>query len=251
MTVDQKLERWCIYIDILGFSKLWESEHMKALCSLRELMLAIYRIGTRVYPNEGERLFVHQMGDGFAIVSDFGEPSLERPITIAIALMRCVAATGTFAAAAIGEGEHADITGCYPAEVTNGSDDDRVVKLGAGVMTLSSVMGTAFIRAYRCLNSDAPPGPFLTVSEYHRDRVPAGLPVRATMSRKDAVLLSIDWVRAETVLLTDIQAKAGLSTPAPDALVQAIKDYCVQHEGIGEKWGACLNNLLDIEAVAQ
>lgn len=239
-------QRWCIYIDILGFSELWEREHIKALGSLRELMCAIYRIGTRVYPQEVERLFVHQMGDGFAIVSDFGEPSLERPIAIAIALMRCVASTRTLAAAAIAEGELADITGCYPQEVTNGTDDAHVVMLGAGVMTLSSVMGTAFIRAYR-LNNDAPPGPFLTVSECHRDRVPASLPVRATKSRKGAQVLSIDWVRAKTTLLTDIQGTADLKIPTPDELVHAIKDYCVQYEHIREKWGAHLCDLLDIK----
>ena len=89
--------RWCIYIDILGFSEFWEDERSKALASLRCLMLAIYRIGTKVYPNDQKRLLVHQMGDGFAIVSDFGEASLERPIAIAIALMRCVATTGASA----------------------------------------------------------------------------------------------------------------------------------------------------------
>ena len=73
-------QRWCIYIDILGFSKVWECDEYKALKSLGELMRAIYRIGKKVYPNEVERFFVHQTGDGFAIVSDFGEDTLERPI---------------------------------------------------------------------------------------------------------------------------------------------------------------------------
>ena len=108
--------RWCIFVDILGFSQLWEAEQMKALHSLRELMLAIYRIGARVYTNQGERLFVHHMGDGFAIVSDFGEASLERPLSIAATLMSHVATTGMFAAAAVAEGKFSDITGCYPKE---------------------------------------------------------------------------------------------------------------------------------------
>ena len=56
--------RWCIFVDILGFSQLWETEKSKALHALRELMGAIYRIGTHVYSDEGERLFVHHMGDG-------------------------------------------------------------------------------------------------------------------------------------------------------------------------------------------
>ena len=54
--------RWCTFVDILGFSQLWESRQWKALDALRELMGAIFRIGTRVYSDEGERLFVHLMG---------------------------------------------------------------------------------------------------------------------------------------------------------------------------------------------
>ena len=208
-------------------------------------MLAIYRFGTKVYPNEGKRLFVHQMGDGFAIVSDIGDQSLERPITIAIALMRHMATTGTFAAAAIAEGDHADITGCYPQEVRDCLNNGRV-KLGAGVMTLSSVMGTAFIRAYR-LNIDTPSGPFLTLSERNRNRVPISLPVRATRSRKGAPLLSIDWVQAETALLSDIQQKVGVNTPSQDTLMQTIQDYCARYTSIREIWGCHLYDLLDVE----
>jgi len=242
-------QRWCIYIDILGFSELWQSEQIKALGSLRELMQAIYRIGTRVYPREDERLFVHHMGDGFAIVSDFGEQSLERPIAIAIALMRCVATTGTFAAAAIAEGKFADITGCYPTEVIDNLGDDHVVSLGAGLMTLSSVMGTAFIRAYR-LSNDSPPGPLVTVFNADLNRIPAGLPVRATTSKKEAGLLSIDWIRAETTSLPQIQRQACLSTPTPDALVQAIKNYCAQHKSLNEKWRH-MRDLLDINPCSE
>lgn len=113
------MPRWCIYIDILGFGGLWESDMTKALRTLRELMNAIIQIGKQVYPIEGDRLFVHQVGDGFAIVSDFHEDSLERPISIAITLMRHVVAyTGYFASAAIAEGDFSGIRSCYPEEVS-------------------------------------------------------------------------------------------------------------------------------------
>ncbi len=228
-------ERWCIYIDILGFSEFWEDERSKALNSLGCLMSAIHRIGTEVYPNEPERLFVHQMGDGFAIVSDFGEASLERPIAIAIALMRCVATTGVFAAAAIAEGDFADISGCYPEEVRDSSNDE-VVKLGDGLMTLSSVMGTAFIRAHH-LGKAAPSGPFLTVSKCNRGRVPDGLPVRETKSKKGIPLLSIDWIRSESPLLTDILKNADIKSLSPDEIIRRIQEYCEQYPHIREKWG--------------
>ena len=205
-------QRWCIYIDILGFSHFWgDRGDWEAFYPLRELMGALFRIGTKIYPNEGERLFVHQMGDGFAVVSDFGECSLERPITIAIALMRHVAAIGKFTSATIAEGDFADIQGCYPREVTECSRDG-IVRLGMGLMTLSTVMGTAFIRAYG-LHNKAPSGPFLTVSDCCRNRVPDGLSVRTSEGSGRARLLSMDWVRAETPLLTEIQVQAGFDGP--------------------------------------
>ena len=183
--------RWCSFVDILGFRRLWESEQSKALYALRELMQTIYRIGTRVYANEGERLFVHHMGDGFAIVSDFGEASFERPLGIATALMRRLASAGTFAATAISEGDLSDITGCYPDEVMKDCEDGHVVRLNTGLMTLSSVMGTAFIRAYR-LHGEAPSGPFVIVSKEQEDRVPDEFEFRLVQGKGDKDLLSID-----------------------------------------------------------
>ena len=86
-------DRWAIYIDISGFGALWEQGD-KALWSLGQLMLAIFRIGRRCYPEPPDRLFAHQLGDGFVVVSDFHEPCLERCTAIAVALMRHVAASG-------------------------------------------------------------------------------------------------------------------------------------------------------------
>lgn len=208
-------------------------------------MSSIHRIGTKVYPDDPERLFVHQMGDGFAVVSEYGETSLERPIAIAIALLRHVATTGIFAAAAIAEGDHSDITGCYPREVTAGSDG-RTVRLGGGLMTLSPVMGTAFVRAYG-INNSAPPGPFLTMSKLHRERSPDHLTFRETASRTGEPLLSIDWVHPEWPLLSDIQTNAGIGAPSQDELVRKIKDYCSLYTSIGDRWGRHLEDLLDIE----
>jgi hypothetical protein len=235
-------QRWCVYIDILGFSEVWESEQPKALAALRQLMQSIYRIGTRAYPHEGERLFVHHVGDGFAIASEFREASLERPISIAIALMRCVASVGMYAAAAIAEGDLADITGCYPSEVVQCSKDNRV-SLGAGIMTLSSVMGTAFIRAYR-LSHHAPSGPLITIPFCYRDRIPVTALVRET-EWNGGQLLSVDWLRAELPSLPEIQQIASLCAPTSDALAKGLTEYLRQNAKLRPKWGhAC--NLLGI-----
>ena len=238
--------RWCLFVDILGFSRLWEAEQLKALLALRELMAAIYRIGTRVYPDEGERLFVHHMGDGFAIVSDFGEASFERPLGIASALMRHMASTGTFAAAAVAEGEFSDITGCYPEEVMKDSEDGQVVRLNAGLMTLSPVMGTAFIRAYR-LNDEAPSGPFVIMSEEHGDRVPGGFECRSAIGKANSKLISADWMRAESGTVARIQRAASLRAPKAEELVQAIRSYCAEYPSVRRKWSGHLRSLLSVD----
>ena len=238
--------RWCIFVDILGFSQLWEAEKSKALHALRELMVAIYRIGTHVYSDEGERLFVHHMGDGFAIVSDIGEASFERPLGIASALMRHMASTGTFAAAAVAEGEFSDITGCYPEEIMKDCEDGQVVRLNVGLMTLSPVMGTAFIRAYR-LNDEAPSGPFVIVSEEHGDRVPGGFECRSAKGKGDSKLISVDWMRAEGPTVARIQGAASLRAPKAKALVQAIRSYCAEYPSVRRKWSGNLRSLLSVD----
>ena len=243
---DNRPPRWCIYIDILGFCEFWEHEEWDALHPLRELMQGIYTIGKEVSPKGEDRLFVHQMGDGFAIVSEFHEDSLERPLEIAIALMRCVASTGKFAAAAIAEGDFADITGGYPKDVQEARDGCGGVPLDNGHMTLSTVMGTAFIRAYR-LHKEAPPGPFITISQRYRDRIPDTLPVRTVFGHTGEPLLSVDWIRAESELLRTISTQVGLNLPKPDDLKQKIKKYCETYPHIGEKWSSSLFKLLDVD----
>ena len=190
---------------------------------------------------------MHQMGDGFAIVSDFGEDTLERPIAISIALMRHVASTGMFATAAIAEGEFADITGCYPREVADDLDGNTV-KLGEGLMTLSSVMGTVFIRAYSLRERDDTSGPFLVVpNDYNRIRI-ADLPVKTINENGQGTQsLSINWVRVSRVqALSDIQARACLVSPESNELVQKIIEYCTYYPEIGKRWRPHLHNLLDI-----
>ncbi len=219
---------------------------MKACHSLRELIRAIYRIGTRVYTDQGERLFVHHMGDGFAIVSDFGEASFKRPLGIAVALMRHVTSTGMFAAAAVAEGSFSDITGCYPNEVTEDCDDGGVVCLGEGLMTLHKVMGTAFIHAYR-LNGDTPSGPFVVVSAEHEGRIPPEFEFCSTRGKRENDLLSIDWMRAESLAVDQIQAKASLEAPKVGELIQAIKSYCARYPHVRGKWSGNLRALLSVD----
>lgn len=69
------MERWSIYIDIEGFSALYGQEN-QVLQALGVLAEGILFIGRECYPKTPDRLFAHQTGDGFIIVSKFGAENL-------------------------------------------------------------------------------------------------------------------------------------------------------------------------------
>jgi len=122
-------QRWAIYMDIEGFGALYETDDQVRL-SLGDLMEGIYLIGSRCYFETPDRIFAHQTGDGFAIVSEFGEASLEVPAAVAIALMRHVSASGRLAKATIAQGDFGNIIGCYPASVRDAGDKNGLVLMG-------------------------------------------------------------------------------------------------------------------------
>jgi len=82
--------RWAINIDFEGFGYLYGKENA-VLLTIGELMEVIFRIGTQYYPESPESIIAHQIGDGFVIVSDFLERTFERPMAIALSLLRDVA----------------------------------------------------------------------------------------------------------------------------------------------------------------
>ena len=232
-------DRWSLYIDIEGFSALWEREN-QVLWSLGELMRAIFRLGRLCYPREPDRLFAHQLGDGFVIVSDFHEESLERCATVAVALMRHVAASGWLARGAIAEGELSDIQGCYPKEVLDSLKRDRTVSLDMGLMTIDPVMGTALIRAVG-VDKIAPHGPLLTIELSKNPRLGPSVPLRLIDTR----LSSIDWVHMSSDLLSSLQQKASLNSPSPADLEAMLADYCREHP-VPDEWRASVHDLLRV-----
>jgi len=233
-------ERWSIYIDIEGFSALWDKED-QVLWSLGELMRSIFLIGRECYPDSPERLFAHQFGDGFVIVSDFHEESLERCATIAIAIMRHVAATGRLARGAIAEGELSDIQGCYPKEVRDALESDHTVSLHMGVMTTNPVMGTALIRAVG-VDKRAPRGPLLTIESAQVSRLGSEISLRPI---GDGKLTSIDWAHSNPPQLSSIQKRAGISSPAPSALDSMLTEYCHQ-QAVPDDWRENVHSLLGV-----
>ena len=67
--LDALQDRWAIYIDIEGFAAKW-NDTIEAFRGLNALMEGIFWIGHRAFPEPPKRLFAHQFGDSFLIVSD-------------------------------------------------------------------------------------------------------------------------------------------------------------------------------------
>jgi hypothetical protein len=82
------MSRWSIYIDVEGFSESYRFRQGRATQALRELMEALFLVASKKFPTAPERLFIHQFGDGFVVVSDFMEVSPQRPIAICLVVMR-------------------------------------------------------------------------------------------------------------------------------------------------------------------
>lgn len=235
---------WSIYIDIEGFSTLYESDD-EILLSLGDLMEGIYLIGSQCYTETPYRIFAHQTGDGFAIVSEFGATSLEIPVAIAIALMRHVSARGRFAKAAIGEGGFSDISGCYPASVRDARDEYGRVRLGRGIMTLFTTMGTALIHAVD-LTKKLPSGALLALSHEALSRLPNGCVVHDIAEQK---LISLDWVHSSFPLVSEIQVKSGLQSPSPAELKEYFINY-FRMPSVKEEWKANSNWYLSLGIVS-
>jgi hypothetical protein len=70
---------WSIYIDVEGFSEIYRLRQGRAIQALGELLEALFLIASKKFPATPERLFIHQFGDGFVVVSDFIEPNPQTP----------------------------------------------------------------------------------------------------------------------------------------------------------------------------
>lgn len=203
-------------------------------------MEGVYRIGSRGFPKSPDCLFAHHIGDGFVLVSDFGSAMLDRPVCIAIALLRHVASTGWFCKAAIGEGDFADIRGCYPEALREaGLDGRNHIPMGDGLLTTLPVMGTALIRAHEI--STKARGALLLVAKSERDRLP---PCKVSELDSGSVL-SIDWIHSEPVGVRELQERASLSRPVAVEIERSLASYC-NLEGASVEWKTNTRRLLSL-----
>jgi hypothetical protein len=221
--------RWSIWIDIEGFSSLYQVDQSRAIFALGFLMEAIFLIGSKIYPKAPERLFVHQFGDGFVIVSDFPEASAERPIAIAICLMRHLIAAGIACKSGIACGGFADVSGCYPQVVLEQVSNGHLVNVGEGLMTITPVMGTTLIASHKL--SGKRKGAVLLLHDACFTTIPEGIVVRK------AEYSTVDWVHSNLDITRRISREAGLIYLNPAEAEISLRQYINSNKlNVGEEW---------------
>lgn len=233
--MDLERGRWGIWIDVEGFSSLWNAGDL-ALRGLGQLTRLIFEIGRKCYPRGGERLFAHQMGDAFYIASDFHEESLDRCAALAIVLMRGTTDIGCVARASIAEGDMADYSGCRPRDVqaeAHRNGDSDVVALGDGLMTLQAVMGEGLINAVTLDKLTNTKGSIVTIAAANAGRLSPGFVTRELANAP--AIVAIDWVHSTSARIDEILDRAGLPGPSPETLAQRLTGYVAQH-GLQAKW---------------
>ena len=221
--------RWSIWIDVEGFSNLYKSNSGDAILQLNYLMDSLYKIGISVFGKSPDRLFIHQFGDGFIVVSDFPEKSPLRPLAICIAIMRHLLKKGVITKAAISAGDWGDISSCYPKEIIGAAEDRRFLRIGQGIMTIIPVMGMALIAAHKLSGTDS--GALLLLDTSCFSEVPKNV------VSVPGVATTIDWIHSELPEVEKICNKASLDILSPNESEGLIRDYLVKNTMyLPQKW---------------
>lgn len=221
--------RWSIWIDVEGFSNCYKKDSIQAILFLNELMVSLYRIGVRLFNKSPDRLFIHQFGDGFIVVSDFPEKKPTRPLAICIAIMRHLLKKGIATKAAISGGDWGDISSCYPSEVMNVAEDRRFLRIGQGIMTIIPVMGMALIAAHKLSGTDN--GALLILDTSFFSGIPKGI------IYKSGTASTIDWIHTELPDTKKICEEASLDNVTAKEAEELIKSYINENYDIlTKKW---------------
>jgi hypothetical protein len=131
------MDRWAIFLDIEGVSKIFPNDEAHFFGAFDALLNVPGCIGTLVYPDTPNRLFTHQVGgDGLLIVSEFAEGRPEVPISIAIVLMQVLLINGAVAKGGISEGSFGDVQNCFPSLEALPRAGDHRYRLGGGLLTM-------------------------------------------------------------------------------------------------------------------
>lgn len=223
------MSRWSIYIDVEGFSEIYRLRQGRAIQTLGELMEALFLIASKKFPAAPERLFIHQFGDGFVVVSDFMEPNPQRPIAICIAVMRHLISRGVATKAAISGGDFSDKSSGYPETVLAASRDRRHVNIGEGVMTIIPVMGMALIAPYNLAKRRR--GAVLLLDSTIFVSLPIGI------IAKPGSPAVIDWVHSDSPLVAEVAKTAELITPDASDTEAHLRSYIDNNRStLGADW---------------
>ncbi len=238
------MKKWSLWIDLEGFSYYYFSgQGDKALRLLSFLMLDLYKIGTKMYPDDESRLFIYQFGDGFIVCPYIGDTTLERPISVAIALMQSLTSKDGFARVAISQGEIADVVSCYQREITDNLKDGSV-PLGRGIMTINPVLGDALINAHK-LSMLNPKGPRLLLDTKMESNIEDILKNNVIVIYQHKDHLEIDWVRSRTKLTKEILDVIGVEHPSQEMLVKKVRDYISVNQSLDEEWKRSAEKLIE------
>jgi hypothetical protein len=225
-------DRWALYVDVEGFGAKWNETTTDAFRGINGLMEGIFRIGVHCYAEPPDRLFAHQFGDAFLLVSDFHESVLDRAVLVGFALMRQLLALGEIAKCTMDEGELSDISNCYPEAIRKRYNSGHI-DVGAGLMTITPVMGTALIRTAAIQKRVS--GPLFAVRKALADRV------SPSFGRTDiggGELVSLNWLRGEPPGLRELQDAAGLLRSAEEVRVNQLRSYLQQNSTVSADWTA-------------
>lgn len=232
--------KWSLFIDIEGFSNLFggPGTRAKAQKLLSGLMEDILKIGRQIYGDDSKRLFAYQFGDGFSIHPDFPE-KLDRPIAIAVALMRLTVARDGLARALLSEGEMADRLGCFPREIMNRMAVDNTVGMGDGLMTVNPVMGEGLINAYG-LSKHKPKGPRLLLDK----RLWSATSPLDVSTREYTHTIAVDWIYSKVPLADRIISGIGYTPLSSDELDAKVRSYLRCNSSLPAKVRKNIKNVL-------
>lgn len=228
-------KRWGISIDIEGFSNLYENSDAtqnKAIWGLNKLMDAVIKVGQKVCPgdpnkNYWDRIFAHQFGDGFILVSNFEEPDPSRCIAIAISLSRHMLLQGFATKASISTGSMSDINGCYPDAMRD--SENNTLHLGMGLMTSIPVMDTALTKAHKLGSRVTGNVVVIDVSQF--PSVPVHL-----IKDCEGNIGYVNWMSDENGLSREISEKAGLQFGSEKQLYSQFSSYIATAPRPPQKW---------------
>lgn len=195
-------------------------------------MRSIIQIGTKVYSgdpakNFSDRIFAHQFGDGFIIVSDFQEADASRCIALATSLTRHMLTKGVATKSAISTGSMSDINGCYPEEMR--SAENSTLSLGMGLMTSIPVMGTALTKAHK-LGSRVS-GNVIVIDNSQFLSLPSHL-----ISKSHSNISYVNWYSDDHDLAKNISHKAGLEFSKKEQLNELFTSYIAIEPCPPQKW---------------